>query len=190
MGTGKHFVSSVAKWMGEKESMEKMWRRESAGKENSNKAKKVLAHQSFWPAVGGDISLVHFVNREIVCRESGWVWVTRKDRDTQRRRNPMKTTKRAQSFFIRPFLIPASGHYRHCDYRRDERVGGCPSSILSLYQSSTLRFLPPADVTSPAHVSFCLFRVQESCRSSFPAPANSQIHLKENHRHNDSCHFP
>ncbi len=64
--------------------MEKMRGRESAGKENSNKVKKVVAHQSSWPAVGGDISLVHFVNREIVCRESGRVRVTRKDRDTQR----------------------------------------------------------------------------------------------------------
>ena len=67
-----------------KKSMEKMRARESAGKENSNKVKKVLAHQSSRPAVGGDISLVHFVNREIVCRETGRVRVTRKDRDTQR----------------------------------------------------------------------------------------------------------
>lgn len=149
--------------------------------------KKVVAHQSSLPAVGGDISLVHFVNREIVCRESGRERVTRKDRDTQRQRKPKKMRKRTQSFFIRPILIPATGNYRHCGYRRDEREGGCPSSILSLYQSSALRFLPPADVASPAHVSFCLFRVQESC-SSFPA--KWQIHLKENHRHNDSCHFP
>lgn len=115
--------------------------------------KKVLAHQSSRPAVGGDISLVHFVNREIVCRESGRVQVTRKDRDTQRQRKPIKMRKRAQSFFIRPILIPAPGNYRHCGYRCDEREGGCPSSILSLYQSSTLCFLPPADVASPAHVS-------------------------------------
>lgn len=61
----------------------KVWGRESAGKENSNKVKKkVLAHQSSQPAVGGDISLVHFVNREIVCGGTGRVRVTRKDRDT------------------------------------------------------------------------------------------------------------
>lgn len=46
--------------------------------------KKVLAHQSCVRAVGGDISLVHFVNREIVCGESGRARVTRKDRKTQR----------------------------------------------------------------------------------------------------------
>lgn len=43
-----------------------------------------MAHQSSGPAVGGDISLVHFVNREIVCSESGWVWVTRKDRHAEK----------------------------------------------------------------------------------------------------------
>lgn len=164
-----------------------MRRRGSAGKDNSNKVKKVLAHQSSRPAVGGDISLVHFVNREIVCGESGRVRVTRKDRDTQRSRKPVKVRKRAQSFFIRPILIPATGNYRNCGYRPDEREGGRPSSILNLYQSPTLCFLPPADVASPAHVSLCLFRVQER---SFPPPAKWQIHLKENHRHNDSCHFP
>lgn len=66
-----------------KKSIMKVWGRESAGKENSNKVKKkVLAHQSSQPAVGGDISLVHFVNREIVCGGTGRVRVTRKDRDT------------------------------------------------------------------------------------------------------------
>lgn len=48
--------------------------------------KKVLAHQSSQPAVGCDISLVHFVNRGFVCREAGSVRVTRRDRDAQRQR--------------------------------------------------------------------------------------------------------
>lgn len=90
-GTGKNLISSAAKMdvrekkeKKKKKSMEKVRGRESAGRENSNKVKKVLAHQSSRPAVWGDISLVHFVNREIVCRGSGRVRVTRTDRDTQR----------------------------------------------------------------------------------------------------------
>lgn len=55
---------------------------------NSSKVKKVLGHQSSWPTVGGDISLVHFVNREIVCGESGSVRVTRKDSGTRWKRKP------------------------------------------------------------------------------------------------------
>lgn len=112
--------------------------KKSAGKGNSNKLKKVLAHQSCPPTVGGDISLVHFVNREIVCSESGRVLVTRKNRDIPRMRKPAKTRKRAQSFFIWSFLISPTGNYGHCSYRRDER------RWVSLFHFKSLSIIQPS----------------------------------------------
>lgn len=159
------------------------------GKKNSNKVegeekKKVLAHQFSEPAVRGDISLVHFVNKEIVCSESGWVQLIR----TERKKKHAKTRKSAQSFFIKSFPVP---NYRHCGYWRDEREGGCPSSILSPYQSSTLHLLPPADVASPAHVPLSCSESRKSCRSAFTSTGQEARNLRKgNHPRNDSCHFP
>lgn len=158
----------------------------SAGKNNSNKVEggKVLAHQFSEPAVRGDISLVHFVNKEIVCRESGWVQLIR----TEGKKKHAKMRKSAQSFFIKSFPVPNYRHY--CGYWRDEREGGCPYSILSPYQSSTLHLLPPADVASPAHVSLSRSGSRKSCRSFFLPPAQKQKRSKGNHPRNDSCHSP
>lgn len=146
--------------------------KKSAGKENSNKVKKVLAHQSCPPTVGGDISLVHFVNREIVCSESGWVRVTRKNRDTPRMREPVKMRKRAQSFFIRPFLISPTGNYGHCDYRRDEK------RWVSLFHFKSPSIIHPSlftpclcGIASPR----ILLPVQGPRKLSFVLPSTSQV---------------
>lgn len=64
-----------------------MSRGERVGKDIQIKVKKVWAHQSSRPAVGGDISSVHCVNRRIVGGKAAGCEKRGKDRDTQRTRN-------------------------------------------------------------------------------------------------------
>lgn len=121
---------------------------------------KVLAHQLSQPAVSRDISLVHFVNNEIVCSESGWVQVASENRDMQ--------GIRKKSFFNKPILVPARGNYSHCGYWRDEREGGCPSfhfKSLSIIHPSLVHPLLTwhhqptflSAVRGPGKLSFILF---------------------------------
>lgn len=151
--------------------------------------KKVVVHQSSGPAVGGDISLVHFVNRETVCRESGWVPVTRKGRvrEARKKRKPIRTKKGVSSFSLNlPWFQPL-GMTKTQDAVK-EKVG-VPLPSLRLNQSSPFRFLSPADVASPTSLPACSWSKKDAV-PPFSPPAQWQIRLKQNHQHNDSCHFP
>lgn len=113
--------------------------RQSVRKEISNKVKKVLAHQSSRPAVGGDISLVHFVNREIVCRGSGLA-AGNKEGQTH------AEDEGAQGKENSPFSL-APPWFRPLEIMDTAAIGAHHGTWVSLVHSESLSIIRPAPFT-------------------------------------------